>query len=90
MCICVLVRLTTEWASLHHVDEAWFELEVHLPDIDVGLVATLSVEGTENSWRVFSAIASRTSGASEMGSCAGRIARGGMTRGRALLTSLSG
>ena len=36
MCICVLIRLATEWASLHHVDEASFELEVHVPDIDVG------------------------------------------------------
>ena len=60
------------------------------PTLMLGLVATLSVEGTENSRRVFSAIASRTSGASEIGSYAGRIARGGTTRGRALLTSLSG
>ena len=36
MCICVLIRLTTEWASMHHVDEARFELEVHVPNIDVG------------------------------------------------------
>ena len=60
------------------------------PTLMLGPVAPLSVEGTENSRRVFSAIASRTSGASEMGSCAGRIARGGTTRGHALLTSLSG
>ena len=60
------------------------------PTLMLGPVAQLSVEGTENSRRVFSAIATRTSGASEMGSCAGRIARGGMTRGRALLTSFSG
>ena len=36
MCICILVWLAIEWASLHHVDEARFELEVHVPDIDVG------------------------------------------------------
>ena len=41
------------------------------PTLMLGPVATLSVEGTENSRRVFSAIASKMSGASEMGSCAG-------------------
>ena len=49
------------------------------PTLMLGPVATLSVEGTENSRRVFSAIASRMSGASEMGFCAGRIVRGGTT-----------
>ena len=60
------------------------------PILMLGPVATLSVEGTENLRRVFSAIASRTSGASEMGFCAERIARGGTMRGHALFTSLSG
>ena len=36
MRIGVLIWLATEWASLHYVDEAVFELEVHIPDIDVG------------------------------------------------------
>jgi hypothetical protein len=36
MCIGILVRLATERASLHHVDETRFHLEVHIPDINVG------------------------------------------------------
>ena len=60
------------------------------PTLMLGLVATLAVEGMENSRRVFLAIASKMMGALEMGSCAGRIAEGGMTQGRDLLTSFSG
>ena len=30
-CICILIRLAIEWASLHHVDEARLEFEVHVP-----------------------------------------------------------
>ena len=36
MGICILVRLATEWASLHYVDEAGLEFEVHVPNVDVG------------------------------------------------------
>ena len=36
MCIFVLIWLAIEWASLHHVNEARFDLGVHIPDIDVG------------------------------------------------------
>ena len=36
ICIGILILLATEWASLHHVDDAGFQLEVHAPDIDVG------------------------------------------------------
>ena len=36
MCIGILIWLATEGASLHHVDEAEFQLEVHSPNIDAG------------------------------------------------------
>jgi hypothetical protein len=36
MSVGVLVWLTTEWASLHHVDETRFQLKIHIPNIDVG------------------------------------------------------
>ena len=36
MCIGVLIWLATEWASLHHVNEAGFQLEVLIPNVDVG------------------------------------------------------
>ena len=36
MGVGILIRLATERASLHHVDEAGFELEVHVPNVDVG------------------------------------------------------
>ena len=60
------------------------------PTLMLGLMTTLAVEGTENSRRVFSAIASRASGVSEIGSYAGRMVRGGTTQGHALLTSFPG
>ena len=49
------------------------------PKLTLGPVATLAVEGTENSRRVFSAIASGTVGASELGFYTGRVAGGGTT-----------
>ena len=36
MGVGVLVWLATEWASLHHVYEARFQLEVNVPNISVG------------------------------------------------------
>ena len=59
------------------------------PTLMLGPVATLVVEGTENSRRVFSAIASGIMGALELGFFIGRVARGGATRGCDLLTSFS-
>ena len=90
MCICVLVWLATEWSSLHHIDEAGVEFEVEVPTLTLGPVATLAVEGMDNSRRVISTIASGTVGASELGFCTGRVAGGGMTRSHDLLTSFSG
>jgi hypothetical protein len=49
------------------------------PTLTLGPVATLAVEGTENSRRVFSAIASGIVGASELGFCTERVAGGGTT-----------
>ena len=34
MGVGVLIRLTTEWASLHHVYEAGFEFRVDIPNVD--------------------------------------------------------
>ena len=36
VCNGVLIRLATEWASLHHVYEAGLQLKVHVPNINVG------------------------------------------------------
>jgi hypothetical protein len=49
MSVGILVRLATERASLHHVDETRLEFELHIPTAMFGPVATLAVEGTENS-----------------------------------------
>ena len=35
MGVGVLIRLATEWASLHHVYEAGLQLKVHVPNINV-------------------------------------------------------
>ena len=59
------------------------------PILMLAPVATLAVEGTENSRRVFSVIASGTVGAFEPGFFTGRVAEGRMTRGCKLLTSLT-
>ena len=58
MGVGVLIWLATEWASLRHVYEAGLQLKVHVPTSTLGPVATLSVEGTEKSRRVFSAMGS--------------------------------
>ena len=62
MCICVLIRLATEWASLHHVDEAGFELKVDVPNVDAGssshiggggdgeLAESFLIHSLRNSW----------------------------------------
>jgi hypothetical protein len=34
MCICVLIWIAIEWASLHHVDEAGLEFKIHVPNVD--------------------------------------------------------
>ena len=52
--IGILIRLATEWASLHHVYEAGLQLKVDV----LGPVATLAAKGTEKSWSVFSAMGS--------------------------------
>ena len=36
MGVGILIRLTTEWASLHHINEAGLQLKVHVPNINVG------------------------------------------------------
>ena len=36
MGVGVLIRLATEWASLHHVYEAGLQLKAHVPNINVG------------------------------------------------------
>ena len=38
MGVGVLIWLATEWASLHHVNEARLQLKVHVPNINVGNV----------------------------------------------------
>ena len=58
MGVGVLIWLATEWASLHHINEAGLQLKVHIPTSTLGPVATLAVEGTEKSRRVFSAMGS--------------------------------
>ena len=90
MCIGILIRLAAERLACTMLMRLDLSSKFTSPTLMLGPVATLSVEGTENSRRIFSAIASRTSGASGMGSCAGRIARGGTTRCHALLMSFSG
>ena len=45
MCICVLIWLAIEWASLHHVDEAGFEFEVDISDVDIGSSSHISGGG---------------------------------------------
>ena len=74
MSICFLVRLATERASLHHVDEAGFEFEVDLPNVDVGSSSHI---GGGGDGKLFSAIASQIVGASELGFCTGKVAGGG-------------
>jgi hypothetical protein len=65
-------------------------LKLTSPTLTLGPVATLAVEGTEYSWRVFSAIASGTVGASELGFFSGRVAGGETIQGHDFLTSFSG
>ena len=36
MGVCVLIRLATEWTSLHHVYEAGLQLKVHVLNINIG------------------------------------------------------
>ena len=36
MDVGVLIRLTTEWASLHHINETRLQLKVYVPNINVG------------------------------------------------------
>ena len=36
MGVGVLIWLATEWASLHHVNEAGLQLKIHIPNINVG------------------------------------------------------
>jgi hypothetical protein len=50
--------LSTERCSLHHVDESWLELELHV--VSVGPVRMFAMLGAVNSRSVFSAIASGT------------------------------
>jgi len=77
--LSVLIRFATVQASLHHIDEAGVEFEVEVPTLTLGPVATLAVEGMDNSRRVFSTIASGTVGASKLGFFTGRVAGGGTT-----------
>ena len=91
MGVGVLIWLATEWASLHHVNEAGLQLKVHVPNINVGSSYHMAVEGTEKSRRVFSAMSSMiVDGAWEAGSLVDCEIGGGTTRGRTLLTSFSG
>ena len=59
------------------------------PTSTLGPVATLAVEGTKKSRRVFSAMSSVIDGAWEAGSLVDCEIGGGTTRGRTLLTSFS-
>ena len=89
MGISVLIRLATEWASLHHIYEAGLLSKFTSPTSTMGPVATLVAEGTEKSRRVFSAMSS-VDGTWEAGSLVDCEIGGGTMRGRTLLTRFSG
>jgi hypothetical protein len=42
----ILIRLATEWASLYHRNEASFDLEVSVPDVDLGASGHLISRGS--------------------------------------------
>ena len=68
-----------------------FSSKFTFPTSTWGPVATLAAEGTEMSWRVFSAMGSViVDGAWEAGSLVDCEIEGGTTRGQTLLTSFSG
>ena len=81
--IGVLIRLATDRAILHHVDEPGFELKVDVPNVNT---ASCGGDGELKE----SLLSPRTVGVSELGFCIGRVAGGGITQGRNLLTSFSG
>ena len=90
MGVSVLIRLATEWASLHHVYEAGLQLKIHVPNINVGSSCHIGSWGTKKLWRVFSAMGLVVvNGAWRAGSLVDCESRGGTTRGRTLLTSFS-
>ena len=60
MSTSIFMCLSTEWSSLHHVDEAGLELELKIVILSVAPVRMFSVLGAENSRRVFSAMTSGT------------------------------
>ena len=91
MGVSVLIRLATEWASLHHVNEPGLQLKVHVPNINVRSSCQLAAEGTKKLWRVFSAMGSViVDGAWKAGSLVDCESGAGMMRGRTLLTSFLG
>ena len=63
MSISILIRLATEWSSLHHVDEARLEFKVHVPNIDVGSGSNIGYGGDRELTKSLLSLASSADGA---------------------------